>query len=201
MTAPDSPASPDKTGLETVQGRVEDALRTLLHREVGTTGAGRTDAGVHALGQVMSFETTGGETDPDALARSVTALAGPGIVVRGVRMARPGFSARFDAVSREYRYRLVPGAVPPVFLEGVSWWVKDTLDLDAMREGARALVGEHDFKSFCVTESARDKRTVRRIDAIEVNRGGCAGGGERCRSGGGERLPALHGPRHRRHAR
>ncbi len=155
-------------GLETVQGRIEEALSTLLRRDVETVGAGRTDAGVHALGQVVSFDATGEEPDGASLARSLTALAGPGIAVRDVRRARVGFSARFDALSREYRYRLVPGSVPPVFLAAHSWWTKGELDLAAMRDAARHLVGEHDFRSFCVTQSSLDKRTVRRVDSIEL---------------------------------
>lgn len=155
-------------GLRTVQGAVEAALSTALRREVETTGAGRTDAGVHALGQVMSFD--GDVADPPLaqLRRSITALAGPGVVVREVRRARPGFSARFDAISREYRYRLVVGSVPPLFLAGRAWHVTGELDVAAMRAGLECLVGEHDFRSFCTAESAEGKRTVRRIDSIEI---------------------------------
>jgi tRNA pseudouridine38-40 synthase len=156
-------------GRATVQGRLEEALRTALRREVETVGAGRTDAGVHALGQVISFEANGDEPPLTSLARSVTALAGPGIVVSRARRARPGFSARFDAVSREYRYRLVPGSVPPLFLAPWAWHVPGELDLEAMRTAAAHLLGEHDFRSFCVADSAEDKNTVRRIDEIEIS--------------------------------
>ncbi len=155
-------------GLATVQGRLEEALSTVLRRDVETTGAGRTDTGVHALGQVVSFDATGEEPEPRSLRRSVEALAGPGIVVRDVRLARAGFSARFDAVAREYRYRLVPGSVPPLFLAPVAWHVGPELDAEAMRQAALALVGEHDFRSFCVTESAIGKRTVRSVHEIEL---------------------------------
>lgn len=155
-------------GLETVQGRLESALETVLRREVLTTGAGRTDAGVHALAQVVSFDAAGDEPAPDALRRSLTALAGPGIVVREVRRAREGFSARFDATSREYRYRIVTGPVPPLFLRQVAWHVPHGLDLDALRAAAALLVGEHDFRSFCVAGSAEGQRTIRRIHAIDV---------------------------------
>lgn len=155
-------------GQETVQGRLEVALSTVLRREVETTGAGRTDAGVHALGQVVSFTADGSEPEPQRLRRSLDALVGDGIVVRNVRHARPGFSARFDAVAREYRYRIVRGPVPPLFLGGVAWHVARDLDLDAMREAAGFLLGEHDFRSFCVTESAEGKRTHRRLDAVEI---------------------------------
>lgn len=155
-------------GLPTVQGRIEDALRTTLRRDVETVGAGRTDAGVHALGQVMSFDAFGDEPDLRRLRRSLDALSGDGIVVRDVRRARPGFSARFDACSREYRYRLVTGHVPPLFLRRFAWHVPDELDRGAMREAAAHLVGEHDFRSFCVSESAEGQRTVRAISTLEL---------------------------------
>lgn len=155
-------------GLRTVQGQLESALATVLRHEVETVAAGRTDAGVHALGQVVSFDA--GDADPDhaALLRSLNALVGDGIVVTGVRSATPDFSARHSAIEREYRYRIVPGPVPPLFLAPVAWWVKGTLDLAAMRGAADLLIGEHDFKSFCVTASAEGKPTHRRLDIVEI---------------------------------
>jgi tRNA pseudouridine38-40 synthase len=155
-------------GLPTVQGRLEDALKVALRREVETVGAGRTDAGVHALGQVVSFESADGDVEPSALLRSLGALAGPEVVVTGVRTAAPGFSARHSALAREYRYRIVPGQVPPLFLRDVAWWVKPALDLTAMRRAAEHLVGRHDFRSFCVAASAEGQRTVREIERIEL---------------------------------
>lgn len=155
--------------VDTVQGRLERALSTILRREVRTVGAGRTDAGVHALGQVVSFETDGTEPESHTLLRSLNALVGEGIIVTGVRTAAPGFSARFDAEAREYRYRLVPGPVPPLFLAPVAWWTRSTLDLTSMREAALELVGEHDFRSFCVAQSAAGERsTVRHIERIDI---------------------------------
>lgn len=153
-------------GQVTVQGRIEDALKTVLGEAIETTGAGRTDAGVHALGQVMSFEF-GAPLEPTLL-RSLNALTGEGIVVTGLRPVPPGFSARHSAIAREYRYRIVPGPVPPLFLAPYSWWVKGALDLSAMREAASALLGEHDFKSFCVAASAEGKPTFRRLDVVEI---------------------------------
>lgn len=155
-------------GLATVQGRIEDALGVILHRPVAVVGAGRTDAGVHALGQVVSFEARDGDVDAHAMLRSLNALAGPDIVVTGVRRARAGFSARYDARAREYRYLLVPGPVPPLAIGDRSWWTKGALDLSAMREGASHLLGEHDFRSFCVAPSAEGKRTLRTIEAIDI---------------------------------
>ncbi len=155
-------------GFDTVQERIESALATLLRREVECTGAGRTDAGVHALGQVVSVPLREELPDTHALLRSLNALMGEGIVVTSVMRGAPGFSARFDAESREYHYRIVPGPVPPLFLRDVAWWVKRTLDLGAMRDAAAALVGEHDFRSFCVTDSAKDRRTVRRLEMLDI---------------------------------
>lgn len=154
-------------GQVTVQGRVEDALKTILGERIETTGAGRTDAGVHALGQVVSFEF-GAPLEAPPLVRSLNALTGEGIVVTGLRQAPDGFSARHSALAREYRYRIVPGPVPPLFLGPYSWWVKGTLDLSAMREAASALLGEHDFKSFCVASSAEGKPTCRRLDVVDI---------------------------------
>ena len=151
----------------TVQSSLEASLAIVLRREVAIVGAGRTDAGVHALGQVVSFSWDDDLPEPEAMMRSLNAIT-PGVVVRDVRFARPRFSARFDARFREYRYRLVAGPVPPLFSAPVVWWVKKDLDVDAMRAAAALLVGEHDFRSFCVTDSAIGKRTVRRIDAIEI---------------------------------
>jgi tRNA pseudouridine38-40 synthase len=155
--------------LATVQGRLEDALRVALRRDVRTVGAGRTDAGVHALGQVVSFESRDGDPGTSELLRSLNALAGRDIVVTGARRAREGFSARYDALAREYRYLLVPGPVPPLGIASRAWWTKGSLDLSAMREAAEGLIGEHDFRSFCVTHSAEEQSTFRTIETIDVH--------------------------------
>jgi tRNA pseudouridine38-40 synthase len=158
-------------GLITVQGRLEEELSVVLGRPVTTAVAGRTDAGVHARGQVVSYASAPGDPDGDRVRRSLTALLAPHLAVRQVLYAPTGFSARFDAVCREYRYYLVPGPVPPVAMRGRAWWTKGVLDLEAMREGAACLRGEHDFKAFCVGPSAEGKRTVRNIDVLEIERG------------------------------
>jgi tRNA pseudouridine38-40 synthase len=157
-----------QNGLETVQGVMERALATALRREVALAVAGRTDTGVHALGQVVSFAEEPDDPPAAELLRSLNALAGPHIAVTGARRAAPGFDARHSAVCREYRYRIVPGPVPPLFLAGRSWWAKGALDLSAMRDAATHLLGEHDFRSFCVTGSAEGKRTVRGIEVLEI---------------------------------
>lgn len=155
-------------GQPTIQGELEQALSVVLRRPIEVVCAGRTDAGVHALGQVVSFPCAENDIDAGALRRSLNALVRDGIVVREVKWALPGFSARFDAISREYRYRIVAGRVPPLFLRNVAWSTPRTLDIEAMREGSVHLIGEHDFKSFCLTEAAVGRRTHRRMDEIEI---------------------------------
>lgn len=163
----------------TVQGQIEHALRILLKREVETVGAGRTDSGVHALGQVMSVALldTPVEQNLDlfAMRRSIEVLAGEGIAVRALAFAPDGFSARFDALERTYRYRLFLSSSKPLFCAPYVWHLVRSLDVDAITEAAKKLKGEHDFESFCVTSTAQDlkaqglllSREITHIDVFE----------------------------------
>lgn len=165
-------------GLLTVQGELERALQMLYRRPVETVCAGRTDAGVHALGQVISFdigEEELGQRSFEALARSLSAITDPAIQVRSVVQAPDGFSARFDAITREYRYFLCDAAVPPLIMHDFCWHVPGKLDVYAMHRAAQHLVGEHDFKSFCLSASAEGKSTVRRIEYLSVEKYELAG--------------------------
>ena len=162
-------------GQLTVQGELERALETVFARPVETVCAGRTDAGVHARGQQVSFTVPedvflARVKDGAALARSLCALTHEDIVVREVQRRPDGFSARFDAVSREYRYFICIDPTPPVFMADFSWHVDKPLDVVAMASASRALIGEHDFKSFCLAASAEGKTTVRRVDEIAFDR-------------------------------
>ena len=158
-------------GQRTVQGELEEALALLFRRPVGVVCAGRTDAGVHARGQVVSFEVDGDELRGRSLhnlRRSLNALTREGIVVRSVDERPRGFSARFDAQWREYRYFLATGDTPPVFTERTAWYVGPNLDIAAMERGAAHLIGEHDFKSFCMAASAVGKPTCRNVSEISI---------------------------------
>lgn len=160
-------------GQLTVQGSIEDSLALLYGRPVETTCAGRTDAGVHARGQVVSFDLSGDEfaSRPlSALARSLNALIDDRVAVKRIKEAPFGFSARFDAVSREYRYFIYEGADRPVLVSDRVWHLKRPLDIEAMAEGASYLVGEHDFKSFCMAASAEGKPTCRNVFKIAIDR-------------------------------
>ena len=159
-------------GQLTVQGELEQALALLFRREVPTVCAGRTDAGVHARGQVVSFDVNAAELrgrTPHSLRRSLNALTHDAITVRSVDERARGFSARFDAIEREYRYRICLDDVPPIFMRDFSWHIPAALDVAAMEEGAAHLIGEHDFKSFCMAVSAVGKPTCRNVSEISFS--------------------------------
>lgn len=158
-------------GQLTVQGELEHALGLLFRREVPTVCAGRTDSGVHARGQVVSFDVEDDELrgrTEQSLLRSLNALTHDDVSVLGLRRRPDGFSARFDATARRYRYFISNGPTPPLFMRDFSWHVSKPLDVDAMREGAVHLIGEHDFKSFCMAASAEGKRTFRCVDEVNI---------------------------------
>jgi tRNA pseudouridine38-40 synthase len=143
-------------GVETVGGTLGDALTKVLRAPVDLTCAGRTDRGVHAWGQVVSFDAPADRFDPLVLQRSLNRLCGPTIVVRDVRAAAAGFDARRSATGRTYRYTVVNRPVPDPFLAHVAWHVDEPLDLDLLRLGCDPLVGEHDFAAFCRRPKHRD---------------------------------------------
>lgn len=130
-----------------MQGDVESALRRLLGNEVETTGAGRTDAGVHALGQVMSGVLPD-DLDLDGTRASLNGMLGPSIAILALNAASHDFDARFSARSRTYAYAVRASDVPDPFLASTTLWHRKALDVDAMQEAAGHLVGAHDFASF-----------------------------------------------------
>ena len=137
-------------GIRTVGGELTTALRRALRHDVLLTCAGRTDSGVHAVGQVVSFDAEEARFDAEALQKSINSQLGPAIVVRdAVAAADPCFDARRSALARRYRYLVLNRAVPDPFLAATSWHVKAPLDLRAMQAAGDALIGEHDFTSFC----------------------------------------------------
>jgi tRNA pseudouridine38-40 synthase len=138
----------ESDGVRTVMGELRRAVETVVRSEVELTCAGRTDAGVHGWGQVVSGELPGA-TDLGRLQRSVNGLCAPEISVRNAEWAPPTFSARFSATARTYRYHIWNDASPNPLLGTTSWHVPQPLDLDAMQIAADGLLGEHDFASFC----------------------------------------------------
>lgn len=137
---------------ETLQATLEKVLRS----SVELTCAGRTDAGVHAWGQVVSFDAPADRFDGLTLQRSLNKLCGPAIVVRDVAVASPAFDARRSATARHYRYTIVNRPVPDPFMAHLAWHVDEPLDLGLLRLGCDPLVGEHDFSAFCRRPKLRD---------------------------------------------
>ncbi len=135
-------------GVRTVGGVLAHAIGKVLRHDVELVCAGRTDAGVHAWGQVVSFASEPG-LDPWRLQSAVTSMTGPEIVVRSAELAPPSFDARRSAQWRCYRYTILNRSVPDPFRDRFTWWVPEPLDLRALRLAADPFVGEHDFASFC----------------------------------------------------
>jgi tRNA pseudouridine38-40 synthase len=141
-------------GLRTVEGVLREAFDAVFPRWDGLAVAGRTDTGVHATGQVASVEVEGGPPPERAVDALNTALPDDVAVVESVQ-APDGFHARFSARSRSYRYRVLTGRRAPLEARRAFWWPRG-VDLDALRETAAALVGEHDFRAFTPTETQHD---------------------------------------------
>lgn len=162
----------EQPSVRTVAGELRRALETALRRPCELTCAGRTDAGVHAIAQYVSVLVTEAELGlpGERLMRSLVALTPDDLSVQAILRAPAGFSARFDAISRSYRYRIAASQVRPVLAWEHSWWYRGALDVDAMAEAARPLLGEHDFKSFCKASSAEGKPTSRYVGALDVSR-------------------------------
>ena len=130
------------------------------------------DSGVHAVGQVVSFDVECAELEQRSeanLLRSLNALTAEGITIKQMDRKPFGFSARFDAKARRYRYFFSTSVTPPLFMNDFSWHI-GPLDVEAMQAGADYLIGEHDFKSFCLAKSAIDKPTCRYIAEISFEK-------------------------------
>jgi tRNA pseudouridine38-40 synthase len=144
-----------------VQGVVEDALAAIDQRPVTLVAAGRTDAGVHARGQVASADVVN-QLVPSVLVRALNVRLPDDVRVVSVADARPGFDARREARAKVYQYTLALGADPGPFVRRVVWHVPQPLDVASMSRAAAALVGEHDFAAF--QAAGGDVRTsVRRL--------------------------------------
>lgn len=155
-------------GRRTVQGEMERALEKVLGRFVCVVASGRTDTGVHALGQVVSFEC---ETrlDVKELCKALNSQLPEDILVFQIDSAPPRFHAQRHAVRKRYRYVLQDGGFPDIFERNYSWRVYHRLDVAAMASAAALLVGEHDFASFQTGGSMR-LTTVRTIYDLLVER-------------------------------
>jgi len=158
----------------TVQDRLQEALHEFSQRELTLVCAGRTDAGVHALEQVAHFDTDL-ERDMFSWVRGVNAFLPPSIAVRWAAdtgaPSSEAFHARFSAISRTYHYLLYNHAVRSPLFAGSAGWTFRPLDLDAMLQASRALLGEHDFSAFRSSE-CQAKTPVKTMHEIDIARHG-----------------------------
>lgn len=148
-----------------IQGLLEDALRPIEGADVVVHGAGRTDAGVHALGQVASV-TIAAPLDTETLMRALNAVLPPDVRVLSVEERPPGYHARFHSTGKVYHYRIVNAPTVSPFVRRHVWHVIPRLDVAAIRDAASRLVGTHDFAAFqgAGTVVASTERTIERIE-------------------------------------
>ncbi len=155
----------------TVQQAVESAISQVADHEVGTICAGRTDTGVHALAQVIHFETNA-ERSLRSWLLGINANLPPSIVFKNILLMPDDFHARFSARARSYRYVIYNAAVRPALLHKRACWERLALDETRMQQAANYLTGEHDFTSYRAL-ACQAKNPVRTITRLEITREGC----------------------------
>ena len=162
-----------QAGLITVQEAIERAILAASGETVTLRGAGRTDAGVHATGQVAHVDLAKAWTG-DRLQGALNAhlkLAGDTVAILGAAEVDDGFDARFSATARHYLYAILDRRAPPALLRGTVWHVPKRLDADAMHEAARRLIGKHDFTTFRSVQ-CQSASPVKTLDLLDVRRDG-----------------------------
>lgn len=153
-----------------VQDVLETALQQIAGEAIKVASAGRTDTGVHALAQVVHFDTNAQRPD-SAWVRGVNALLPPNVAVRWAREVAPTFHARFSAQARRYRYLLLNRPTRPALAHGRAGWFHAPLDLERMQHAASQLIGEHDFSAFRAAE-CQAKTPVRTLTELAIQRQG-----------------------------
>lgn len=154
---------------QTVQNVLENAIALLHGEPLVLQAAGRTDTGVHALGQIAHFDSPK-EWDPFILCNAINGNVRPHAVsVISAEQVSQDFQARFSAIGRRYLYRILNRRAPPTIDRGKVWHVPKTLNVDAMHEGAQHLVGKHDFTTFRAAE-CQAKSPIKTLDRLDVMR-------------------------------
>jgi tRNA pseudouridine38-40 synthase len=150
-----------------IQGEIEKALKTITARSVTLIGSGRTDAGVHAQGQVANFKCDT-RLEPAALMNALNALLEDDIVIKVCESVHSSFHARYNVKSKVYHYRMLNRPLPAAIGRQYSWFIRKTLNHEAMRAAIALIIGSHDFKAFEGTGSAR-QHTTRHIYSAELS--------------------------------
>ena len=155
----------------TIQEEIEKAIESLTGKAVRIKAAGRTDAGVHAMGQVVAFDTDA-RYDPETVLRALNARLPQDIAVRSARRVKPEFDPRRDAASRLYRYTLLVSGIRSPLMRRTAHRIQRPLDLDSMRAAAAHMEGTHDFANFGGALEDPGASTIRRIDRIDIESDG-----------------------------
>jgi len=152
-----------------VQQHIEEAIQSFCGEDIRIQGAGRTDAGVHALGQVATFDLQT-DQEPRVVMNAINQHLKPApVAILDCEMVDPEFNARFSATGRHYLYRIINRRAPLTVDQGLAWHVKRDLDADAMQEGAKVLLGNHDFSSFRAA-ACQANSPVRTLSRLDVSR-------------------------------
>ena len=154
----------------TIQGKLERTLSRILQEEIEVSASGRTDAGAHAMGQVVNFHCNS-DMDCSQILTQLRSYLPEDIGIYSCEEVHPRFHARLNAKSKTYRYRLWNSEEPCVFQRRYVYADARALDMEAMKQAASMLLGEHDFSAFCANKKMK-KSTVRRIDRLEITRRG-----------------------------
>jgi tRNA pseudouridine38-40 synthase len=155
-------------GLKTIQGVIKEQIDQITQAQATLIGAGRTDAGVHALGQVANFQTES-FIDLIALQRGLNSLLSPDIVIKGIEEVEEGFHARFSARSKRYEYHILNRSYPSALLRAYAWFIPHKLDLASMERCGRLLIGSHDFSSFRASGD-ESRHSIREVIRLEIER-------------------------------
>ncbi len=145
----------------TVQGEIEKSIGIMTREEVKLHGSGRTDSGVHSVGQIANFVVDTNISDENFL-KGLNSLLPEDIIIKECSTVDLDFHSRYSAKKKSYKYRILNSETPDLFQRRYSWFIKDRLDISEMNKSAEILVGEHDFKSFESTGSPKH-HTIRTI--------------------------------------
>ena len=156
----------------TIQDHLESALQRICSKPIRVHGAGRTDAGVHALAQCAHVDLPSRRYEPGRWVSALNGILPPTIRVMKCRFVSDAFHARFSAKGKTYRYRIWNAAVLPPFKNDRAWHVVSPLDFDRMVSAAKEFCGEHDFVSFSANRGTAETNTVRIIRAVRLRRAG-----------------------------
>lgn len=157
-----------------VQAKIEEAIKKFCQQEIRIYVAGRTDAGVHARGQVAHFDLEYGDRELTGfdLAKAINAhLRGEGIAILNAEPVGEDFHARFSAQNKLYIYKIINRPAPPALERGLAWHMRRPLDAQAMHEAAQGLLGHHDFTTFRASE-CQAKSPMKTLDRLDVVRSG-----------------------------